>query len=234
MIIYKDTNLIHLMEDKHIPKVLLSNTVIVGVRFQHMNFGRTKTQVYLHSVPCSPLQKYPTLVTCTHPHIQSYARGYTDPVTYTHVHTHTAKPYFHTNTHWVLLTCKHPVLLDQTDPIYSVLPSASLILSHSFTHLTSLSPLQPTSTPKVKASSSGLFNHRSASPNNCFLICNCHFFLKKCYCSMVDCNVVLVLGVQQSESVTCICIGTFFQILFQYRLLQSTEQCYLCYTVPPC
>ena len=39
---------------------------------------------------------------------------------------------------------------------------------------------------------------------------------------MVDYNVVLVSGVQQSESVICVYMGTL-QILFQYRLLQSIE-----------
>ena len=46
-------------------------------------------------------------------------------------------------------------------------------------------------------------------------------------------NVVLLLGVQQSESVIHIHISTLFQILFPYRPLQSTEQSSLCYTVGP-
>ena len=44
-------------------------------------------------------------------------------------------------------------------------------------------------------------------------------------------NVVLVSGVQQSESIIHIPISTHFQILFPYRALQSTEQSSLCYTV---
>ena len=40
---------------------------------------------------------------------------------------------------------------------------------------------------------------------------------------MVDYNVVLVSGLQQSEPVICIYTGTLLQILCQYRLLQSTE-----------
>ena len=44
-------------------------------------------------------------------------------------------------------------------------------------------------------------------------------------------NVVLVSGVQQSESVMHIHISTLFQIVFPYRSLQSTEQSSLCCTV---
>lgn len=138
------------MEDKHIPTVLLSNTVILGVQFQHMSFGRTKTQVYLHSIPCSPLQKYPTWShALTHTYSPMHV-AYRPSHICTCKHTHCQVLLPHKLTHWVLLTCKHPVLLLHTDPIYSVLPSASLILSHSFTHLTSLSPLQPTSIPKSR------------------------------------------------------------------------------------
>ena len=46
-------------------------------------------------------------------------------------------------------------------------------------------------------------------------------------------NVVLVSGVQQSESVMHIHIPTLFEILFPCRSLQSIEQCSLCYTVGP-
>ena len=46
---------------------------------------------------------------------------------------------------------------------------------------------------------------------------------------MVDLNVVLVSGVQQSDSVIHL-----FQILFAYRLLQNTEYSSLCYIVGPC
>ena len=45
-------------------------------------------------------------------------------------------------------------------------------------------------------------------------------------------NVVLVSGVQQSDSV--IHIPFFFQSLFPYRLLQSTEFSSPCYAVGPC
>ena len=45
-------------------------------------------------------------------------------------------------------------------------------------------------------------------------------------------NVVLVSGVQQSDSV--IHVSILFQILFPFRLLQNTEQISLCYTVGPC
>ena len=41
--------------------------------------------------------------------------------------------------------------------------------------------------------------------------------------SIVDLHVVLVSGVQQSDSVTHIHVSILFQILFPYRLLQSTE-----------
>ena len=47
-------------------------------------------------------------------------------------------------------------------------------------------------------------------------------------------NVVLVSGVQQSDSVIHIRIPSLFQILFYYRLLQDTEYSSLCYTVGPC
>ena len=47
-------------------------------------------------------------------------------------------------------------------------------------------------------------------------------------------NVVLVSGVQQSDSVTHIHTSILFQILFPFRLLQSIEQSSLCCTVGPC
>ena len=47
-------------------------------------------------------------------------------------------------------------------------------------------------------------------------------------------NVVLVSGVQQSDSVIHIHVSILFQILFPPRLLQNIEQCSLCYTVGPC
>ena len=47
-------------------------------------------------------------------------------------------------------------------------------------------------------------------------------------------NVVLVSGVQPSDSVIRIHISIPFQILFPFRLLQSIEQSSLCYTVGPC
>ena len=47
-------------------------------------------------------------------------------------------------------------------------------------------------------------------------------------------NVVLVSGVQQSDSVTHIHVSVLSQILFPIRLLQSIEQGSLCYTVGPC
>ena len=47
-------------------------------------------------------------------------------------------------------------------------------------------------------------------------------------------NVVLVLGVQQSDSVIHIHVSILFQILFPFRLLQNIEQSSLCYTVGFC
>ena len=47
-------------------------------------------------------------------------------------------------------------------------------------------------------------------------------------------NVVLVSGVQQSNSVIHIHVYILFQILFPFRLLQNIEQSSLCYTVGPC
>ena len=50
---------------------------------------------------------------------------------------------------------------------------------------------------------------------------------------MID-NVMLVSGVQQSDSVIHIYVPILFQILFPFRLLQNIEQSSLCYTVGPC
>ena len=47
-------------------------------------------------------------------------------------------------------------------------------------------------------------------------------------------NVVLVSGVQQSDSLIHIHISILSQILFPFRLLQNIEQHSLCYTVGPC
>ena len=47
-------------------------------------------------------------------------------------------------------------------------------------------------------------------------------------------NIVLVLGVQQSDSVMHILVSILFQILFPFRLLHNIEQSTLCYTVGPC
>ena len=59
------------------------------------------------------------------------------------------------------------------------------------------------------------------------------FFFKSFIGVQLIYNVVLVLGVQQSESVIHIHISTLFQILFPHRPLQSIEQSFLCYTVGP-
>ena len=47
-------------------------------------------------------------------------------------------------------------------------------------------------------------------------------------------SIVLVSGVQQSDSVIHTYISILFQILFPHRLLQNTEQSSLCYIVGPC
>ena len=47
-------------------------------------------------------------------------------------------------------------------------------------------------------------------------------------------NVVLVSGVQQSDSVIRIHVSTLFQVLSPFRLSQNIEQSSLCYTVGPC
>ena len=47
-------------------------------------------------------------------------------------------------------------------------------------------------------------------------------------------NVVLVSGVQQSDSVTHIHVSILFQIIFALSLLHNIEQSSLCYTVGPC
>ena len=46
--------------------------------------------------------------------------------------------------------------------------------------------------------------------------------------------MLLVSGVQQSDSVIHIHISILFQILYPYRLLQDTDYSSLCYTVGPC
>ena len=57
------------------------------------------------------------------------------------------------------------------------------------------------------------------------------FFLVFCIGVQSINNVVLVSDVQQSDSVIHIQVSIFFQILFPFRLLQSTEQSSLCSTV---
>ena len=47
-------------------------------------------------------------------------------------------------------------------------------------------------------------------------------------------NVVLVSGVQQSDSVIHIHVSILFRILFPFRLLQNIEPSSLSYTVGPC
>ena len=47
-------------------------------------------------------------------------------------------------------------------------------------------------------------------------------------------NVMLVSGVQQSDSVIHIYVSILFQILFPFKLLHNIEQSSLCYTVGPC
>ena len=47
-------------------------------------------------------------------------------------------------------------------------------------------------------------------------------------------NVVLVSGVQQSDSIIHIHVSILFQILFPFRLLHNIEWSSLCYTVGPC
>ena len=47
-------------------------------------------------------------------------------------------------------------------------------------------------------------------------------------------NVVLVSGIQQSDSVIHIHVSILFRIISPFRLLQSIEQSSLCYTVGPC
>ena len=47
-------------------------------------------------------------------------------------------------------------------------------------------------------------------------------------------NVVIVSGVQQSDSVVHVHVSILFQILFPVRLLHNIEQSSLCSTVGPC
>ena len=46
-------------------------------------------------------------------------------------------------------------------------------------------------------------------------------------------NVVLVSGVQQSDSVIHIHVSILLKIIFPFRLLHNIEQSSLCYTVGP-
>ena len=61
-----------------------------------------------------------------------------------------------------------------------------------------------------------------------------HFLKFLFYIGVSIKNVVLVSGVQQSDSVIHIHVSILFQILFPFRLLQNIEQSSLCYTVGPC
>ena len=47
-------------------------------------------------------------------------------------------------------------------------------------------------------------------------------------------NVVIVSGVQQSDSVIHVHVSIVFQILFPFKLLHDMEQSSLCCTVGPC
>ena len=47
-------------------------------------------------------------------------------------------------------------------------------------------------------------------------------------------SVLLVSGVQQSDSIIHVHVSILFQILFPFRLLHNIEQSSLCYTVGPC
>ena len=47
-------------------------------------------------------------------------------------------------------------------------------------------------------------------------------------------SVVIVSGVQQSDSFIHIHVSILFQILFPFSLLYNIEQSSLCYTVGPC
>ena len=47
-------------------------------------------------------------------------------------------------------------------------------------------------------------------------------------------SVMLVSGVQQSDSIIHIQVSILFQILFPFWLLQNIEQSSLCYSVGPC
>ena len=47
-------------------------------------------------------------------------------------------------------------------------------------------------------------------------------------------NVVIVSGVEQSDSVIHIHVSILFQIAFPFRLFHNVEQSSLCYAVGPC
>ena len=47
-------------------------------------------------------------------------------------------------------------------------------------------------------------------------------------------NVVIVSGIQQSDSIIYTHMSIFFQTLFPFRLIRSINQSNLCYTVDTC
>ena len=47
-------------------------------------------------------------------------------------------------------------------------------------------------------------------------------------------SVVLVSGLQQSDSVMHTCVSNLFQVLLPFKLLPNIEQSFPCYTAHPC
>ena len=75
--------------------------------------------------------------------------------------------------------------------------------------------------------------HYRLSVNRITIFFCFYFILEYQYFILIN-NVVLVSGVQPSDSVLHIPVSSLFQILFPFTLLQNIEQSSLCYTVGPC
>ena len=67
-----------------------------------------------------------------------------------------------------------------------------------------------------------------------YLFINLIYFIKNLIEAYLIYNVVLVSGVQQSDSVLYMCIYILFDILFHYSLSQDIDYNSLCYTIGPC
>ena len=141
-------------------------------------------------------------------------------------HTHTAKSYFHPDSH----TESYSHAPSPAPSRRSHLLSSALCLSqrHSFTHLASLSPARRHPSPKSRPPLV-VCSTRRASPNNCFLSHSCHFFFKKFFCKMVDYSAVLVSGVSKVNQAYVCTYARFFRFFPNrgcYRVLSRVPCAY--------